>query len=57
MADQGSGRNVSRRDLIKKAGLGGAALIGGSLLGAPARDEPAPSAEPDRGAMGWFAAV
>lgn len=29
---------VSRRDLLKKAGLGGAALLGGSLLGAAARD-------------------
>lgn len=35
MADSGSG--VSRRDLLKKAGLGGAALMGGSLLGASAR--------------------
>jgi len=28
---------VSRRELLKKAGLGGAALLGGSLLGASAR--------------------
>ncbi len=31
-------KGVSRRDLLKKAGLGGAALLGGSLLGAAARD-------------------
>lgn len=30
---------VSRRELLKKAGLGGAALLGGSLLGAAARDQ------------------
>lgn len=30
---------LSRRDLLKKAGLGGAALLGGSLLGAAARDD------------------
>jgi len=29
---------VSRRELLKKAGLGGAALLGGSLIGAAARD-------------------
>lgn len=29
---------VSRRDLLKKAGLGSAALLGGSLLGVAARD-------------------
>jgi len=47
MSDQGSGRDVSRRDLIKKAGLGGAALLGGSLLGAAAGDETASGTEPD----------
>lgn len=34
--DQGG---VSRRDLLKKAGLGGAALLGGSLLGVTTRDQ------------------
>lgn len=33
-----SDKGVSRRDLLKKAGLGGAALLGGSVLGAAARD-------------------
>jgi len=33
---------VSRRDLLKKAGLGGAALLGGSLVGATARSGAAP---------------
>lgn len=36
---------VSRRELLKKAGLGGAALLGGSLLGAAARGQPAAAAE------------
>ena len=40
-----SDRAVSRRELLKKAGLGGAALLGGSLLGAAARD-PASAAIP-----------
>ena len=34
MADDG----VSRRELLKKAGLGGAVLLGGSVLGVAARD-------------------
>lgn len=38
MADQGSDEGLSRRDLLKKAGLGGAVLLGGSLLGAAARE-------------------
>jgi FtsP/CotA-like multicopper oxidase with cupredoxin domain len=37
MADEHLDQAVSRRDLLKKAGLGGAALLGGSLLGASAR--------------------
>ncbi len=36
-------RSLSRRDLLKKAGLGGAALLGGSLLGATARGDAAPA--------------
>lgn len=39
MADKYPDTSLSRRDLLKKAGLGGAALLGGSLLGAAARDE------------------
>ena len=39
MAEPGTEQGVSRRDLLKKAGLGGAALLGGSLLGATARDQ------------------
>lgn len=38
MADKGPEGGLSRRDLLRKAGLGGAALLGGSLLGAGARD-------------------
>lgn len=38
MSGDPSDGGVSRRDLLKKAGLGGAALLGGSLLGAAARD-------------------
>ena len=34
MSDEG----LSRRDLLKKAGLGGAVLLGGSLIGAASRD-------------------
>ncbi|MGB7859574.1 MAG: multicopper oxidase domain-containing protein [Acidimicrobiia bacterium] len=34
-----SEEGVSRRELIKKAGLGGAVLLGGSVLGASVRDE------------------
>lgn len=45
MAEKGS-EGVSRRDLLKSAGLGGAALLGGSLLGATARDRAGASAEP-----------
>lgn len=39
MTGKESETGVSRRDLLKKAGLGGAALLGGSLLGASVRDE------------------
>lgn len=39
MGDSGSDGGVSRRDLLKRAGLGGAALLGGSLLGAASRDQ------------------
>lgn len=42
MAEPGSD-GVSRRDLLKKAGLGGAALLGGSLIGAAARESAAAS--------------
>lgn len=37
MPEDGRGEGLSRRDLLKKAGLGGAALLGGSLLGAAAK--------------------
>lgn len=47
MAESTPDGGVSRRDLLKKAGLGGAALLGGSLLGATARDQAGASAEPD----------
>ncbi len=46
MADTPGDSGVSRRELLKKAGLGGAALLGGSLLGAAARDNAAVE-EPD----------
>lgn len=39
MGEPVSDEGVSRRDLLKKAGLGGAALLGGSLLGMAAREE------------------
>lgn len=39
MADPGSDEGLSRRDLLKKAGLGGAVLLGGSLVGAATREE------------------
>lgn len=39
MTESTSGDGVSRRELLKKAGMGGAALLGGSLLGASARDD------------------
>jgi nitrite reductase (NO-forming) len=42
-----SDRAVSRRELLKKAGLGGAALLGGSLLGAATRDEASAASPPD----------
>ncbi|MGD2103067.1 MAG: multicopper oxidase domain-containing protein [Acidimicrobiia bacterium] len=38
MPDDERESGVSRRDLLKKAGLGGAALLGGSILGAASRD-------------------
>jgi len=41
MPEPGTEDGVSRRDLLKKAGLGGAALLGGSLLGVSARDRAA----------------
>ena len=47
MSDESSESGVSRRDLLKKAGLGGAALLGGSLLGASVRDEARAAAETD----------
>jgi FtsP/CotA-like multicopper oxidase with cupredoxin domain len=39
MSEKSPEGGVSRRELLKKAGLGGAALLGGSLIGAAARDE------------------
>jgi nitrite reductase (NO-forming) len=45
MAEPGHDEGVSRRDLLKKAGLGGAALLGGSLLGVAARDRAVASTE------------
>ena len=39
MAHEETDTSLSRRDLLKKAGLGGAALLGGSLLGAAARED------------------
>jgi len=47
MSDQGPEGGVSRRDLLKKAGLGGAALLGGSLIGAAVGDEAAATTEVD----------
>jgi nitrite reductase (NO-forming) len=38
---------ISRRDLLKKAGLGGAVLLGGSVLGAAVRDAAAAAPDPD----------
>lgn len=38
MPEKESEEGLSRRDLLKKAGLGGAALLGGSLIGASVRD-------------------
>jgi len=46
MADSDD-RAVSRRELLKKAGLGGAALLGGSLLGAAAREPALAAPAPD----------
>ncbi len=43
----GADEGLSRRDLLKKAGLGGAALLGGSLLGASVSDEAHASTEGD----------
>ncbi|MFP3882536.1 MAG: multicopper oxidase domain-containing protein [Actinomycetota bacterium] len=43
----GSDEGLSRRDLLRKAGLGGAALLGGSLLGASVGDEAQASTEAD----------
>lgn len=45
MPDGEADKRVSRRDLLKKAGLGGAALLGGSLLGAATRDEASAAAD------------
>ena len=39
MGDKDAERALSRRELLKRVGLGGAALLGGSLLGASVRDE------------------
>jgi nitrite reductase (NO-forming) len=47
MSDRGFDSGVSRRDLLKKAGLGGAALLGGSLLGASVRGEARAATETD----------
>jgi nitrite reductase (NO-forming) len=49
MSDTEPEKGVSRRDLLRKAGLGGAVLLGGSLLGAATREQAdeAPSAETD----------
>ncbi|MFP4074450.1 MAG: twin-arginine translocation signal domain-containing protein, partial [Actinomycetota bacterium] len=43
----GSDEGLSRRDLLRKAGLGGAALLGGSLLGASVGDDAQASTEAD----------
>lgn len=48
MGDEGTG-GVSRRDLLKRAGLGGAALLGGSLLGATSRDQAPAGTDPGEG--------
>ena len=40
-ADSSQSEGVSRRELLKKAGLGGAVLLGGSVLGATVRDDAA----------------
>lgn len=47
MAESSSDGGVSRRDLLKKAGLGGAALLGGSLLGASLGDQAGATSESD----------
>lgn len=47
MAERDSDRGLSRRDLLKKAGLGGAALLGGSVIGATVRDRAAASGSSD----------
>ncbi len=39
MPENDTQRGLSRRELLKRAGIGGAALLGWSLLGASARDE------------------
>ena len=44
MAEDERETGVSRRQLLRTAGLGGAALLGGSLLGAAARDDAAAAA-------------
>jgi nitrite reductase (NO-forming) len=46
MTQQTPDGGVSRRELLKKAGLGGAALLGGSLLGASTRSGVEGPAEP-----------
>ncbi|HEY7821382.1 MAG TPA: multicopper oxidase domain-containing protein [Acidimicrobiia bacterium] len=43
----GTDEGLSRRDLLKKVGLGGAALLGGSLLGASVDEEARASTEGD----------
>jgi len=40
-------QGVSRRELLKKAGLGGAVLLGGSVLGAAVRDDDAATGSGD----------
>lgn len=47
MAADSSDGGISRRDLLKRAGLGGAALLGGSVLGAAATRDRAAAGEPD----------
>ena len=55
MSHEPRDEGVSRRDLLKRAGLGGAALLGGTLIGAAARQagasEPAQPGVYDDGAV------
>ena len=47
MGDRDAEGGLSRRELLKRASLGGAALLGGSLLGATVRDEASAAAPAD----------